>query len=501
MERAIIMVLINVKDIGAVGDGVADDTSKIIEAISMLRKSSWTGLEGGGTLFFPAGKYRVTKTIRFVNHGIEIIGEQAVNTLIIPSNNFVGDTVFDFAFNGDETEWNWSYIRNIRIRNLGFLGKESSVLANPPDMIRMDKGYDLNRFESLYFEDIFSTAIKLINTIGVSPTETVGQGTTIQDLMIINKTEKLSKATKPLISMENQNECYLNTIKILAGDKSWSEYPKRTGLQLAGCQGITLQANSFSIMSSPAILITTAKTNYQTQCKGIFIGSNTFEDIKEEAISILGEPDITTSGGEILRYNKMENVVISENRHYGLRGEYPIKVNYAVDIIIRDSVPITLGSEARKTLIYNNQAQNILDKGVATIIYGAFDDGSSQNWTVQNDVLLNKVNPGITLQEKAANQKFILKTGYKGVAKYGFDFKHIHSNGQEASILAWKDIVLSIDFMFKMNPRTALPAAKEDKQGSLCFIKADATKGETKDSLYICMQDGGVGIYKWNKLM
>ncbi|MBC1457109.1 glycosyl hydrolase family 28-related protein [Listeria newyorkensis] len=107
------MVLINVKDIGAVGDGIADDTSKIIEAISMLRKSSWTGLEGGGTLFFPAGKYRVTKTIRFVNHGIEIIGEQAVNTLIIPSNNFVGDTVFDFAFNGEETEWNWSYIRNI----------------------------------------------------------------------------------------------------------------------------------------------------------------------------------------------------------------------------------------------------------------------------------------------------------------------------------------------------------------------------------------------------
>ncbi|MBC1499819.1 hypothetical protein HB943_04320 [Listeria weihenstephanensis] len=489
------------KDIGAIGDGEADDTDKIILAISILRKSSWTGLEGGGTLFFPAGKYRVTRTIRLVNHGIEIVGEQAVNTLIIPSKNFVGDTVFDFTFKGPETEWSWSYIRNIRVRNLGFLGKESSILVNPPDMIRMDKGYDLNRFESLYFEDIFSTAIKLINTTREAPTETVGQGTTIQDVMIINKTESLSKATKPLISMENQNECYLNTIKILAGDKSWSEYPKRTGLQLAGCQGITLQANSFSIMSSPAIFITTASTNYQMQCKGVFIESNTFEDIKAEAINILGEPDVIASNGEVSRYNKMENVVISENRHYGIKTEYPIKLNYTVDAIIRDNIPISLGKEAWKTLVYNNQTQNILDKGTSTISYGSFDDSSPRSWTTQNDISINKLNPGVTLQEKAANQKFILKTGYKGIAKYGFDFKHIHSNGEEVSILAWKDIVLSTDFMLKMNPRTALPAAKEDKQGALCFVKADATKGETKDSLYICMQDGGVGIYKWNKLM
>ncbi|AQY49853.1 hypothetical protein PWEIH_05684 [Listeria weihenstephanensis FSL R9-0317] len=495
------MVLINVKDIGAIGDGKADDTDKIILAISILRKSSWEGLEGGGTLFFPAGKYKVTKTIRIVNHGIDIVGEQAVNTLIIPSDNFVGDTVFDFTFYGAETEWDWSYIRNNKVRNLGFLGKNSSLLENPPDMIRMDKGYDLNRFESLYFEDIFSTAIKLINTTKIAPTETVGQGTTIQDVMIVNKAVSLSKATKPLISMENQNECYLNTIKILAGDKSWSQYPKRTGVQLAGCQGITIRANSFSIMESPAIFITTAKTDYQTQCKGIFIEANTFEDIKAEAISVLGEPDTTTSEGEILRYNKMENVVISENRHYGLKATYPIKLNYTVDAIIRDNIPISLGNEAWKTLVYNNQIQNILDKGTTTISHGAFDDSSLRSWTTQNDILINKFNPGVTLQEKAANQKFILKTGYKGIAKYGFDFKHIHSNGEEASILAWKDIVLSTDFMLKMNPRTALPAAKEDKQGALCFVKADATKGETKDSLYICMQDGGVGIYKWNKLM
>ncbi|MBC1492826.1 right-handed parallel beta-helix repeat-containing protein [Listeria booriae] len=457
-------------------------------------------MSGGGTLFFPSGEYKVTKTIRFVNHGIEITGEQAVNTLIKPSNNFIGDTVFDFTFRGSETEWNWSYIRNIKIHDLGFLGKDSSTLANPPDMIRMDKVYDLNTIENLYFEDIFSTAIKLINTIGATPTETVGQGTIIQNLMIINKAESLSTATKPLISLENQNECYINTIKILAGDKGWTDYPKRTGLKLAGCQGITVQSNSFSIMSAPAITVTFATTNYQTQCKGVFLESNTFEDITSQAISVLGGPNSTTESGEI-RYNKMENIIISENRHYGLKTEYPITVNYSTDVVIRDNIAVTIGKDANKTLIYNNQIQNIIDNGIATTVFGAYDDGISRSWTTQSDLLVNKINPGITLQEKAVNQKFVFKTGYRGSPKYGFDLKHIHSTGEEASILAWKDIVLSTDFLFKLNPRTVLPAAKEDKQGSLCFIKADATKGETKDSLYICMQDGGIGVYKWNKLI
>ncbi|MBC1651636.1 hypothetical protein HCJ13_15705 [Listeria booriae] len=453
------MVVVNVKDEGAVGDGIKDDTDDIIKAINKLKKASWNGLNGGGTLFFPAGEYKVSRTIRFVNHGIEITGEQAVNTFIKPSKNFVGDTVFDFTFNGSETEWNWSYIRNIKVHDLGFLGKDSSVLANPPDMIRMDKVYDLNTLENLYFEDIFSSAIKLINTIGVTPTETVGQGTIIQNLMIINKTESLSKATKPLISMENQNECYLNTIKILAGDKGWSEYPKRTALKLSGCQGITVQSNSFSIMNAPAIMITFATTNYQTQCKGVFLESNTFEDITSQAISILGGANSTTESGEV-RYNKMENVIISENRHYGLKADYPITVNYSTDVVIRDNIAINLGKDANRTLVYNNQTQNISDNGISTTIFGVYDDGNSRSWATQSDVLVNKVNPGITLQEKAVNQKFLFKTGYRGSPKYGFDLKHIHSTGEESTILAWKDIVLSTDFLFKLNPRTALPAAK-----------------------------------------
>jgi Pectate lyase superfamily protein len=48
----------DVKAFGAVGDGVADDTLKIQQAINAA------GANGGGTVFFPPGKYKVTTSLK-----------------------------------------------------------------------------------------------------------------------------------------------------------------------------------------------------------------------------------------------------------------------------------------------------------------------------------------------------------------------------------------------------------------------------------------------------
>lgn len=70
---------INVKDFGAVGDGLTDDYDAILDAISEAES------RGGGIVFFPSGQYRVRDGIVLgngsstaastVHHGIALLGE------------------------------------------------------------------------------------------------------------------------------------------------------------------------------------------------------------------------------------------------------------------------------------------------------------------------------------------------------------------------------------------------------------------------------------------
>lgn len=51
------MNVINVKDYGAIGDGIADDRFAILAALNAAKAS------GGGTVFFPTGSYKITSVI------------------------------------------------------------------------------------------------------------------------------------------------------------------------------------------------------------------------------------------------------------------------------------------------------------------------------------------------------------------------------------------------------------------------------------------------------
>jgi len=64
---------ISVKDFGAVGDGVTDDTVAIQAAVSYVGSI-------GGAIFFPTGSYLVSSTINILDSGIVFAGESAVGT-------------------------------------------------------------------------------------------------------------------------------------------------------------------------------------------------------------------------------------------------------------------------------------------------------------------------------------------------------------------------------------------------------------------------------------
>lgn len=67
---------VSVKDFGAVGNGVTDDTAAIQAAITAV------GLAGGGLVFFPAGFYRVSSTLNVVHQSVRLVGASRWATMI-----------------------------------------------------------------------------------------------------------------------------------------------------------------------------------------------------------------------------------------------------------------------------------------------------------------------------------------------------------------------------------------------------------------------------------
>lgn len=71
--------VVNVREFGAVGDGVADDTASIQAAIDSMTVANWNGTatamytKGGGTVQFGQGVYRITSPIRIGQH-VRLVG-------------------------------------------------------------------------------------------------------------------------------------------------------------------------------------------------------------------------------------------------------------------------------------------------------------------------------------------------------------------------------------------------------------------------------------------
>lgn len=78
-------VVYNVRNYSAVGDGVADDTTAIQNAINALPS-------GGGVVFFPHGIYLITAPLTIQKHGVNLTGEGWTDTFADQVNNQPGMT-------------------------------------------------------------------------------------------------------------------------------------------------------------------------------------------------------------------------------------------------------------------------------------------------------------------------------------------------------------------------------------------------------------------------
>lgn len=74
----------NVKHYGAIGDGAADDTQAVRAAINTLPQ--------GGTLFFPAGTYKITSSLAVDQNSVTIMGENKKSELVYVYEQTASDT-------------------------------------------------------------------------------------------------------------------------------------------------------------------------------------------------------------------------------------------------------------------------------------------------------------------------------------------------------------------------------------------------------------------------
>lgn len=110
--------VVNVRDFGAVGDGITDDTAAIQAAAKAAR---------GRSLYIPAGKYVLTSGSITVFSNTHVYGDGWKSTQLFQKNYYTYSGEWDRA---EAVDWNVFQIQpgseNIRIENLGVFGPFAS---------------------------------------------------------------------------------------------------------------------------------------------------------------------------------------------------------------------------------------------------------------------------------------------------------------------------------------------------------------------------------------
>lgn len=115
---------VSVKDFGAVGDGVADDTAAIQAAMDAL--------SDGNALHFPKGRYVVSSTLNCTREHFRMIGEsspsqtganQQEGSVLEFSQTTTAGIIFD-----DDAAVTTNSTRRIAIENMGFVGSTTSAI-------------------------------------------------------------------------------------------------------------------------------------------------------------------------------------------------------------------------------------------------------------------------------------------------------------------------------------------------------------------------------------
>ena len=294
---------LNVKDYGAVGDGVSDDRQAIQDTIDAAAK----GL-GGGKVYFPEGTYLVKEIVFLRSHTHLEVHEKAtiLNGINIKNHPSIVFMTGLFTDDGDQVEWepteDISYSGGTIDMN-GALNEERTKAKNLP-LINSSGAFAIGNsknvtISNVTFKDSYQGhAIQIAGSknVLVDNSRFLGQALpkTMKDGQIISKEsiqiEPLTRKGFPYALNDN-------------GQKS---------------ENVTIQNSYFGKSEKSGELVTAIGTHYQTATtenpSNIKILNNHFDNMMYAGIRFTGFTDILIKG------NRFDKKTKEESGHYRENG-------------------------------------------------------------------------------------------------------------------------------------------------------------------------------------
>ena len=295
-------IALNVKDYGAVGDGVNDDRQAIQDTIDAAAK----GL-GGGKVYFPEGTYLVKEIVFLRSHTHIEVHEKAtiLNGINIKNHPSIVFMTGLFTDDGDQVEWepteDISYSGGTIDMN-GALNEERTKAKNLP-LINSSGAFAIGNsknvtISNVTFKDSYQGhAIQIAGSknVLVDNSRFLGQALpkTMKDGQIISKEsiqiEPLTRKGFPYALNDN-------------GQKS---------------ENVTIQNSYFGKSEKSGELVTAIGTHYQTATtenpSNIKILNNHFDNMMYAGIRFTGFTDILIKGNRFDKKTKEESVHYREN--------------------------------------------------------------------------------------------------------------------------------------------------------------------------------------------
>jgi len=288
---------INIKWLGAKGDGITDNSPKIKSIISFVRKI------GGGTVYFPKGKYAISEAIS-VCENLKIIGDGMHLTRILPLSTFSDIALLRI----EKTD-------NVKLESFELSGKKSELKKiDSYSGIYIYQSNNLN-INNLYIHNFQNGGIRVLK----QSTHVIIMNSEINDIAGIPGASG--------VIIDDSKYCRISFCKITNCNPKDNENINRTD----DGNGIFFHKGSDGGWAFGNIFKNCGRRAIKVQSSSIRVSENYIEDCAQAGIQVQLLPK---DGGPI------EDILLSNNIIKNIRfGNYGVVLeNYCKNILISNLI-------------------------------------------------------------------------------------------------------------------------------------------------------------------